>query len=225
MRFVKLRAPLVAVVCLTCAASNAHAQPTRELGPEETTYYIYCDWMSGPREKSLTQIEEVKWRDSVNTEADGSKWIGPHIGTYLVELADRIEDKTGARYSDCRAEPLPRYRFYTPGSTYSGSRGEAISVVLQKVDPSWFVIKYMSDNAKIVSLGAERQAAVPDSPSPSRPKPKSAPAIIVSGVEPIKSLPPPPPKPAPPLMVEVPKPPPAPIICNAPEGVSCVLPQ
>ena len=225
MRFVSLVGPVLAFSIVAFTGSQAIAQSSKEFfGPEETLF-IACDWRSGPTERSITQIEEVRFRETFQKLEDGEKFTSVHVGTYLGDLKVALDRRLGVSSTDCRTFPSGQYKpDYTPGSTYEAAIGGMWSLVLHKVDPSWFVVNRLTENAQVVSLGHDKQAAVSDPPV--RPLSKSARplGIIVSDVEPIKPIAPPA-KPTPPLPVNVPKPPPARIICNAPEGVSCVIPQ
>ena len=176
----KLLAASAAYAVMVCTATPAFGQKTTEFGPEQT-FYVNCSWSSGD-ERATTQLEEVKWRDTIEVHEDGRQFITRHIGFYIVSLKDALKTRLGTGVA-CDQANSPTYPSAAPGTTFTSS-GRVISAILHKVDADWFLVDWLSKNVTIVSLGsnkvkskrsnAKQQIAVPasDVPPPSEAKPK-----------------------------------------------------
>ena len=162
-KFNRLIAGSVGFGCIVSAAP-AFSQGVWELGPE-TKAYVFCSWMSGPSEKSMTQIEEITWRDGIYV-SNGIRRIEHHNGEYITSLERQFNQELGTETADCEWTKSPtRYPWsYQPGDTYAGYRNQPITAVLSKVDPEWFMVERLRDNLRVVSLGTARQSAARKKP-------------------------------------------------------------
>jgi hypothetical protein len=150
------------------SATPAFSQSGWELGPE-TKAYVYCSWMSGPSEKSMTQIEEITWRDGIYV-GDGTRRIERHSGEYITSLERQFEQELGTETAGCEWAKSPtRYPWsYQPGDTYAGYRNQPVTAVLSKVDPEWFMIERLSDNLRVASLATAGKSAETKKPAKGR---------------------------------------------------------
>lgn len=157
--FIKSLRALLASAFIIGPALPASAQ-TNQFGPEKTLY-VYCKWMkSGDTERAITPPEQITWRDTVNVYDDGRQFISQHIGSYLSSLEDEFEKRVG-RGADCTWSERATYDYESeqPGVASQVVGGWMVTMVLEKVDPSWFLIDRFSDNIKIASLGDRRKFA------------------------------------------------------------------
>ena len=152
---------LLASAFIIGPALPASAQ-TQQFGPEKTLY-IYCKWMkSGDAERAITPPEKIAWRDTITVYEDGHSAISQHIGSYLTTLEDEFEKRVG-RGTDCKWSERATYDWESeqPGVASQVVGGWMVTMVLEKVDPSWFLIDRFSDNIKVASLGDRKKVAAP----------------------------------------------------------------
>ena len=175
--FNRLIAGSVGFGCIVSGAP-AFSQGVWELGPE-TRAYVFCSWMSGPSEKSMTQIEEITWRDGIYV-SNGISHVEHHNGEYITSLERQFNQELGTETADCEwAKSHTRYPWsYQPGDTYAGYRNQPVTAVLSKVDPEWFMVDRFSDNLRVVSLGATPKPATKKRAKGQAPQGGKAPAQV-----------------------------------------------
>jgi len=151
---------LLASAFMICAATPVMGQ-TREFGPEETAY-VYCNWMKNHDERAITPVEQISWRDTINVYDNGDRFISQHIGSYLGRLKDEFGKRVGSSV-DCTWTTSAKYDWPSqePGVASQVVGGWMVTMVLEKVDPSWFAVDGFGDNLKVIALGNSKKVVTP----------------------------------------------------------------
>lgn len=152
-------AGLLASASLACLAAPALSQYPTELGPEET-FYVYCSWSSSPTERTVTQIEPIAWRDTIQIY-DGKRLPILGRGSYIGDLERHLNSK-GIR-ANCEGFNSPKYGSPDElGHRSMGWHGDVRVSILnvgRKVSPTMFVLDKYRENARVVSLDGKTRSS------------------------------------------------------------------
>lgn len=150
----KLRPGLIVLSAALCigqaSAQSAVVQPPQEFN-SEVTLYVYCSWMSGDLVRSTTQVQEMRWRDTVYVYPT-FRSVSVHSGVYIGALEESFKSRLDANV-DCEGRTSPGYAYASqePGATPSIGGGRFLTMTLHEVTPDWFFLDRFADNIVSVS--------------------------------------------------------------------------